>query len=263
MLHHIHHYNANRVSSFIPRASYRYRYRTVATDTMAKKGSGKKKTKTRAKTKSTDQKHQEPEEAETLDNGEGSSTNNTMASPQDKCKGWQIRPQIETPDNSEGAPTGDMVADTKGKGKEHQDNSHATTLDNGEEPSTSDNKYEVPPITRPHLKLQDRYTWPKRDDGTSVRIEEMEEIIHQLTLYSRKQEGNPAWDALKPTYWIPMLDSIRNHASNVSLTERTAMQRDLEYYRSKFPSTDADVLRWPMTSNGHLDRFRFGKVLVN
>jgi hypothetical protein len=101
--------------------SYRYRYCTIATNTMAKLSRPGKK-------------HRDRRYAETLDNGESSSTGaNTL----DKGRERQDSPQLETMDNGEGDFTGDGMKDGKGKGEERQEKLCTETGDASEGTSAS------------------------------------------------------------------------------------------------------------------------------
>jgi hypothetical protein len=181
------------------------------------------------------------------------------------------------------------MEDKKGKGKERQDSVHTAELEQEkrnlveprsgpagrklaweykqwyaiEKQSNNTDTYQVPPINRPPSNLRIRCVWPRRNNWTLVAIPELQDAIHKLRVYSEKMEGEEEWRALQPDYWLPMLESMCRYTQKIANNERTAMQRDLNYYRKLFPHAYGAVLRWPMKSQQHWYRYEVSELMVD
>jgi hypothetical protein len=81
-----------------------------------------------------------------------------------------------------------------------------------------------------------------------MSIVDVQTIINKIRKYANKMKGEDSWDALKPDIWLPMLQCMCTGACKAVENEREHMERDLNHYRSIFPS-EANVLRRRMLGN--------------
>jgi hypothetical protein len=110
--------------------------------------------------------------------------------------------------------------------------------------------YNIPPIRRLPSNLRVRCWWPKQhnDPEMPMSIVDVQTIINKIRKYANKMKGEDSWDALKPDIWLPMLQCMCTGACKAVENEREHMERDLNHYRSIFPS-EANVLRRRMLGN--------------
>lgn len=88
-------------------------------------------------------------------------------------------------------------------------------------------------------------------------------MVNNVYAYSKKMKGNNEWDALKSDAWLHLLQDICTKATSIARKEQELMERDLEYYQSIFPLSEAAALQWPMGENGHWYRQQLTDLLIN
>jgi hypothetical protein len=131
------------------------------------------------------------------------------------------------------------------------------------QPSTQAPGYEIPALDRTPSYRRFTISWPRHRDNTLVPISEFRQLIQSIAAYSVKRHENKEWMALKPCWWLQMLNSICRQAEESAETETKRMERDLEHYMKIFPLQKGADFQWPMSGNEHWRRHEVRNLMVD
>jgi len=104
--------------------------------------------------------------------------------------------------------------------------------------------------------------WPSDENERLVSIHKIGVTVHNLRQFLEDNKDNPGWKYLDSHVWFPLLKSTYLFAQDSAERERSAMERDMVWYRYIFPNKQAGELIWPMGKAGHVLRTELNDLLV-
>jgi hypothetical protein len=124
--------------------------------------------------------------------------------------------------------------------------------------------YNVPEIDKPLSNYKYVLKWPQFCDRSLVPISLLGNLIHDVRGYSDKliDQDRAEWKALRPNYWLPILEDICEAAQIVARKERTRMERDLQNINKIVTMDPEGLFDWPICKMGHHSRHDLHRLLV-